>query len=200
MGWLYDYLRLKINHYIIIDNFFPDEICQKLRYKTLNSDHYHTTYFDYKALDFDSPQVESETLKDIADKYVAPKISLVKASHYDRSWSFVYNNIARGVMPHADPSFINVNIWMTPDECVHDHDKNGLVIYRRKSLESWDWIDYNGNKNNIGVFLKDSKYDIIPYKYNRAIIFRGNTFHSTNSVHMKNGDQNRRVNYTFLYT
>ena len=103
-------------------------------------------------------------------------------------------------MPHADPSFINVNIWMTPDECVQDHDKNGLVIYRRKALESWDWIDYNGNKNNIGVFLKDSKYDIIPYKYNRAIIFRCNTFHSTNSVHMKNGDQNRRVNYTFLYT
>ena len=94
MGWLYDYLRLKINHYIIIDNFFPDEICEKLRDKTLNSDHYHATYFDYKAVDFDHPDVETETLKDIADKYVSPKISLVKASHYDRSWSFVYNNIA----------------------------------------------------------------------------------------------------------
>ena len=199
MGWLYDYLRLKINHYIIIDNFFPDEICEKLRDKTLNSDHYHATYFDYKAVDFDHPDVETETLKDIADKYVSPKISLVKASHYDRSWSFVYNNIARGVMPHADPSFINVNIWMTPDECVQDHDKNGLIIYRRKSPESWAWTDYNGNVGIIELFLKGSKYDIIPYKYNRAIIFRGNTFHSTKSVHMKPGDENRRVNYTFLY-
>ena len=56
-----------------------------------------------------------------------------------------------------------------------------------------------GNVGIIELFLKGSKYDIIPYKYNRAIIFRGNTFHSTKSVHMKPGDENRRVNYTFLY-
>ena len=199
MGWLYDYLRLRINHYIIIDNFFPDEICEKLRYKTLNSDNYNASYWDYKALDFDNPKVSSESLKDISDKYVVPKISLVKASQYFRSWSFVYNNVSRGVQPHADPSFINVNIWVTPDECVYDHAKNGLVIYKKKAPKSWRWRDYNANVPLVEVFLKGSKYDIIPYKYNRAIIFRGNTFHSTNSVYMKPGDENKRVNYTFLY-
>ena len=48
-------------------------------------------------------------------------------------------------------------------------------------------------------FLKDASYDTIPYKYNRAIIFEGRTFHSTDNVHMKPGDNNKRVNYTFLY-
>ena len=101
--------------------------------------------------------------------------------------------------PHADPSFINVNIWVTPDKCVYDHAKNGLVIYKKKAPKEWNHYQYNADLNLIETYLKNSKYDRIPYKYNRAIIFRGNTFHSTDSVYMKPGDENRRVNYTFLY-
>ena len=197
MVWLYDRLRLKLNNYLIIDNFFPDEICKELREKTLNSKKYNKEYWDYKALDFDNVDVELESLKDISDKYVVPKISL--AEKYLRSWSFVYNNVSRGVQPHADPSFINVNIWVTPDECVEDHNKNGLKIYKKKSPKDWKWKKYNENSLLINDFLKGSKYDRIPYKYNRAIIFKGNTFHSTDNVHMKPGEKNRRVNYTFLY-
>ena len=197
MVWLYDRLRLNLNNYLIIDNFFPDEICKELREKTLNSKKYNKEYWDYKALDFDNASVESKSLKDISDKYVVPKISL--AEKYLRSWSFVYNNISRGVLPHADPSFINVNIWVTPDECVYDHAKNGLVIYKKKAPKEWNHYQYNADLNLIETYLKNSKYDRIPYKYNRAIIFRGNTFHSTDSVYMKPGDENRRVNYTFLY-
>ena len=197
MVWLYDRLRLNLNNYLIIDNFFPDEICKELREKTLNSKKYNKEYWDYKALDFDNVDVELESLKDISDKYVVPKISL--AEKYLRSWSFVYNNISRGVLPHADPSFINVNIWVTPDECVYDHAKNGLVIYKKKAPKEWNHYQYNADLNLIETYLKNSKYDRIPYKYNRAIIFRGNTFHSTDSVYMKPGDENRRVNYTFLY-
>ena len=197
MNKIIDYLRLKINGYIIIDDFFPDEVCKELREKTLNSKKYNKEYWDYKALDFDNADVELESLKDISDKYVVPKISL--AEKYLRSWSFVYNNVSRGVQPHADPSFINVNIWVTPDECVYDHAKNGLVIYKKKAPKEWTHFQYNADVNRIQTYLKESKYDRIPYKYNRAIIFKGNTFHSTDSVHMKPGDENRRVNYTFLY-
>ena len=190
-----DSIRLKINNYIIIDDFFPDEICTELREKTLNSKIYHDEYYDYKALDFDCPNRES--LTHISEKYIVPKISL--AEKYYRSWSFVYDNVARGVGVHADPSFINVNIWVTPDECVEDHNKNGLKIYKKKAPKEWNWQQYNKDRLLIEDFLKGSKYDIIPYKCNRAIIFRGNTFHSTDNVHMKQGQENRRVNYTFLY-
>ena len=192
-----DLVRLKIRNYIIIDNFFPDEICKKLREKTLYSKKYNDTYWDYKSLDFDHPDYPTESLRHISDKYVVPKISL--AEKYMRSWSFVYNNVARGIEAHADPSFINVNIWVTPDECVEDHNENGLKIYKKKSPKDWKWKKYNENSLLINDFLKGSKYDIIPYKCNRAIIFKGNTFHSTDNVHMKQGQENRRVNYTFLY-
>ena len=193
-----DSIRLKISNYIIIDNFFPDKICTELREKSLNAKEYTKKYWDYKALDFDNG--DSESLQDISNKYVVPKIPL--AEKYLRSWSFVYDNVARGVGVHADPSFINVNIWITPDECVEDFNKNGLRIYRKPSPITWDKLpeDYDGHHSSeIKSYLKHSKYDRIPYKYNRAIIFKGNTFHSTDNVHMKHGEENRRVNYTFLY-
>ena len=193
-----DSIRLKIRNYIIIDDFFPDEICTELREKSLNAKEYTQKYWDYKALDFDNDN--SESLQDISNKYVVPKIPL--AEKYLRSWSFVYDNVARGVLPHSDPSFINVNIWVTPDECVEDFNKNGLRIYRKPSPITWDKLpeDYDGHHSSeIKSYLKHSKYDRIPYKYNRAIIFKGNTFHSTDNVHMKQGEENRIVNYTFLY-
>ena len=191
-----DLLRLKINNYIVIDDFFPDGMCTYLRDKTLNSEYYDNTFMGgYKALDFDNDN--SESLQDISNKYVVPKIPL--AEKYLRSWSFVYDNVARGICPHADPSFINVNIWVTPDECVYDHNKNGLILYRKKCPKDWDWETYNRDLNLIEDFLKGSKYDRIPYKCNRAVIFRGETFHSTDSVYMKPGPENKRVNYTFLY-
>ena len=192
-----DLLRLKINNYIIIDDFFPDEICTELREKSLNAKKYSQEYWDYKSLDFDTTTDSSGSLKYISDKYVVPKISL--AEKYSRSWSFLYDNVARGVVPHADPSFININIWVTPDECVQDYNKNGLRIYRRKAPKEWTHVQYNGSLDLIANYLKESKYDRVPYRYNRAVIFRGNTFHSTDNVHMKPGDSNKRVNYTFLY-
>ena len=128
---------------------------------------------------------------------ITPKVSLAK--NYYRAWTFVYDNVALGVFPHADPSFININVWVTPDECVYDHNKNGLKIYKKKAPKEWTWAEYNRDSNLINGYLKDSKYDRVLYKYNRAVIFRGNTFHSTDSVHMKPGHENKRVNYTFLY-
>ena len=193
-----DLLRLKIKRYIIIDDFFPDEICKELREKSYNAKDYNMKYWDYKSLDFDNATGD-ESLKYISDKYVVPKISL--ARNYDRAWSFVYDNVGRGVGAHADPSFINVNIWVTPDECVEDHNKNGLRIYKKHIPKGTPWEMYNHWDGSIwrDQFLKDASYDTIPYKYNRAIIFEGRTFHSTDNVHMKPGDNNKRVNYTFLY-
>ena len=193
-----DLLRLKINYYIIIDDLFPDEICKELMEKSINSKKYNDKYCDYKSLDFVN-DTGDECLKYISDKYVVPKISL--ARNYHRAWSFVYDNVGRGVGAHADPSFINVNIWVTPDECVEDHNKNGLRIYKKHIPKGTPWEMYNHWDGSIwrDQFLKDASYDTIPYKYNRAIIFEGRTFHSTDNVHMKPGDNNKRVNYTFLY-
>ena len=65
---LFDLLRLKINNYIIIDNFFPDDICTELREKSLNAKEYNDKYWDYQSLDFDDIPT-NPSLKYISDKY-----------------------------------------------------------------------------------------------------------------------------------
>ena len=75
MAWLYDFLRLKINNYIIIDDFFPEEICKELREKILNSKKYGK-YWDYKSVDFNNAP-DDESLEYISDKYIVPRLSLI---------------------------------------------------------------------------------------------------------------------------
>tara|TARA_R100001594_G_C4027175_1_gene260485 strand:- start:185 stop:775 length:591 start_codon:yes stop_codon:yes gene_type:complete len=194
MVWLFDRLKLKINNYIIIDNFFPEKICKQLRSYALNDpivngDDWKTHIS--KTFDFD---YSHSSLKFIADNYVASKVSFLKKDSYNRSWSNVYENFTGGVAPHIDPgSYFTVNIWVTSDDAILDKSKNGLKVYKKK---------YN-KMNHGGVveeeFIKTTSYDIIPYRYNRAVVFRGNTVHETNEVSMKSGDENKRINYTFLY-
>ena len=193
--WLSDVIRLRINNYIIIDDFFPDGLADQLRLLALNFNK-DDVYYDYASVNFEDGR---KSLGNICEQYVVPKVSLAKMSSYIRSWAFVYDNVSRGVLPHADDSFINVNVWITPDECVADHNKNGLKIYKKECPKEINWEVYNTDNYWIKEFLKDSTYDTIPYKYNRAVVFRGNTFHSTDNVYMKPGDENKRINYTFMF-
>jgi|TARA_B100000073_G_C23504865_1_gene481299 hypothetical protein len=192
------FLQIKVRGYAIIDNFFSKETCIQLREVAL-SERYVNLYHKngYKASDFDngntafgiSPQAVCE---------IKRRAPLLKNYKYVRSWSFVYDNICSGVNAHADTSTYNINWWATPDECVHDHNKNGLIIFKKHSYEL-SYEQYNIEQNFIDNYLSGSKSVKIPYKFNRAIIFPGRMFHKTDEVHMKSGKENRRINYTFLF-
>ncbi len=40
---------------------------------------------------------------------------------------------------------------------------------------------------------------MIPYRYNRAIIFDSDLFHTTPALRFRSGYENRRINVTLLY-
>lgn len=191
-------LQIKLRGYAIVDNFFSKEICDQLRDVAL-SERYVNRYYQngYKASDFDtdnSPvKISNRAIYDIKSR-----TPFLKKYKYLRSWSFVYDNICPGVNAHADTSTYNLNWWATPDECVHDHNKNGLIIFKKNSY-GLTYEQYNGSQDFIDNYLSESKCVKIPYKFNRAIIFPGRLFHKTDKVHMKPGKENRRINYTFLF-
>ena len=64
--WLSDVIRLRINNYIIIDDFFPDGVCDFLREYMLNTAVFKEQYFDYKSIDFDNDPPDP-SLKDISE-------------------------------------------------------------------------------------------------------------------------------------
>ena len=46
---------------------------------------------------------------------------------------------------HADPSIVNLNVWVSSDESVNDTEKNGLNIYSILPPSNWTREDWNYN-------------------------------------------------------
>ena len=191
-------IKFKKSGIIVIDNFLPEYCCQYLRNYAINPNGgYHDVYDGYRAINFLN-QIGQFHISDIANSF-SKKIEFLGNLGYTRSWCFSYDNKCAGVPAHADPSYININLWLTPDECINDTSKNGLKVYCKKRNKSDSHEDYNRNREYINSQIKNSKYTVVPYKYNRATIFFGSMYHETMGVDMKEGDDNKRVSYTFLF-
>jgi|14BtaG_2_1085337.scaffolds.fasta_scaffold09375_6 hypothetical protein len=180
----------------VIDNLFVDYVVDVLRLRMQIANKFHHIYSNYASIDY--YDYTDQLTKDISIE-MANEFNL---KDFKRAWSFVYNNIGKGVPFHADPSNINVNIWVTPDSAILNNNKNGLTICSKNPPKNWNREQWNGNKDNcIDDFLKKEEHfnTKIDYKCNRAILFDGALFHKTDDVETKDGIFNKRVSYTMLY-
>ena len=183
----------------VIDNFLEEEEAGEVRAFTLNNlvadrPKYKGGYISIELTDkFPLYQVLQEKIKQ--------KLSILHDKYFFQGWIFCYDEYCDGVTPHADPGAINVNIWCTPDWCMLDKTKNGLIVYNVKPPEDWEWEDYNRDLPKIETYLEEKQAvgRKIPYKYKRATVFDSRYFHETDSVSTKPGIGNKRINITFMY-
>lgn len=153
-------------------------------------------YYEFKKGEHPIPELD-KVVKIIENKYP----DVFKGLEYERGRLFIYDNECQGVSPHADPASINVNIWLTPNSCIKDNKKNGLIIWDKKRPEDWSYNDYNKDVDKIKQYLKETNASkqIVEYKHNRAMIFDSSYFHETNGVSMKDGHWNKRINLVFMF-
>ena len=102
---------------------------------------------------------------------------------------------------HADFASVNVNFWITPEDCNLDSNSGGMMVYDVDAPRAWDFHTYNGRTDIIKAFLRENRANetYIPYRQNRCIVFNSDLFHGTHSVHFKPGFENHRINVTMLY-
>lgn len=188
---------------VVVDNFLENGYAERLRNFLLHINFFDDVYIDYAAIDYHNKPNQNwfPLLTNITEE-LPEKVPFLKDRKFNRAWSFIYDTISNGVGAHADPASININLWVTPNDCMNLQDGyNGLDIWPIKPPESWDWNDYNRNPSKISEFL--SKNDVrklnVEYNFNRAIFFDSMYFHKSNTVSTKPGYENRRINYTFLY-
>lgn len=119
----------------------------------------------------------------------------------DQGWFMVYNNKCDGIPLHADYAYMTVNIWITPDSCIKNYKKNGMVIYELQAPADWSFEKFNGDSEGIGELINKHtpKLHTIPYAFNRAVVFRSNMFHATDGVETVQGSLHRRVNLSLMY-
>jgi len=117
-------------------------------------------------------------------------------------WGFKYDEtLGRGINVHADFARVNLNFWITPDQCNLDPASGGLKVYDVPSPPDWPYHDYNENQNKIYDFLRNSSAQCVtvPHRCNRAVLFNSALFHETDKIHFKAGYESRRVNMTYLF-
>lgn len=188
------------NGFVVVDDFLDIECANRLRNFVLFSNYRSGKYLEYAALDFYRPKKWFPLLTNVTED-MNSNIPILRNFNFQRSWAFIHKNNAGGVNLHADPANININIWVTPDECVNNQEKNGLILWDKKAPEDWIHKNYNGPLIECRKFLAEqhSLPRLIEYKFNRATIFNSSYFHETAGVSMKEGYKNRRINYTFLF-
>jgi len=190
---------------VVVDNFLIPKYSLRLRDFTLFYNKKEDIYKDYAAINFyryDPTRVWFSLLSDIVDQSKL-KFNFLSQSDFIRGWSFIYDNISDGVNIHADPAGINLNYWVTPDECMDlASNTNGLDIWTICPPPDWGHDLYNKRPDLCIKYVEEHKAHrvSVPYRFNRLIIFNSKFFHKTQPVRAKPGYENRRVNYTFLYT
>jgi hypothetical protein len=193
-----------INQISVIDDFLHPEFAIRLRDFMLFFSRKEDFYDDYAAVNFyrDIPnRVWFPILTNIVEE-AKSNMECLRTLNFERAWSFIYDTQSKGVNIHADSSSVNLNLWVTSDESiVHGPNKNGLDIWKVYPPKDWDYVAYNKNPEKAALYLieNDAEKISVPYKFNRLIVFNSMFFHKTQRVTCKDGYENRRVNYTFLY-
>ena len=182
--------------FAVVDGLLSPEELDELRwwgYVGRKENHYKGGYWGIADV-----KDKCEAYRNLSQRFIN-EIDILKGKEYYSGWIFVYNNKCDGITPHADPAATNINVWITPDHCVEDANKNGLIIYRKKAPADWSYKDYNENVPKIRSLLEGADKQEIKYKCNRMMMFDSNRFHETNGVCMKEGEWNRRMNVTFMF-
>lgn len=121
--------------------------------------------------------------------------------HLVYMWAFKCDSEGQGIALHNDSAYLNLNFWITPDDANLDPCTGGLLIYPQDPPAEWDFEDLRMDQAGIENWLQAHPQTPlkIPYRCNRAVLFRSRLFHASDVYRFQPGYANRRVNITLLF-
>ena len=118
-----------------------------------------------------------------------------------QAWAFKGLKAQSAIDVHADDAAVSINFWVTPTDANLNPEHGGLVVCRAPPPEGWEIKDYDIDQARIVTFLEQRADDslIVPYRQNRAVLFRSRLFHHSDRPEFKPNYENHRINLTLLY-
>jgi Flp pilus assembly protein TadD len=118
-----------------------------------------------------------------------------------QAWAFKGLRSQAAVDVHADDAAVSVNFWISPTQANLAPERGGLVVCRAPPPDDWVIKDYDADRERIVTFLAQKAGDslVVPYRQNRAVLFRSRLFHHSDRPEFEASYQNHRINLTFLY-
>jgi tetratricopeptide (TPR) repeat protein len=118
-----------------------------------------------------------------------------------QAWAFKGLRPQSAVDVHADDAAVSINFWVTPAEANLDPAHGGLVVALTPPPDDWEIRDYDADQERIVTFLEKNAGNrlLVPYRQNRAALFRSRLFHHSDRPKFAPGYENHRINLTLLY-
>ena len=116
-------------------------------------------------------------------------------------WAFKGLHGNQGIDLHADSGAVSLNFWVTPDAANLDPESGGIIIHEIPPPQNWRLDNFHKDKKLIEEYLHKTggKTLSIPYRENRAVIFKSELFHQSDVVNFKSGYENHRINITMVF-
>lgn len=137
----------------------------------------------------------------IADELRGAFPGILGQHSLSQAWAFKGLQAQSAVDVHADDATVSVNFWVTPTVANLDPEHGGLVVCRTPPPDDWEIKDYDADRERIVTFLEQNTENslVVPYRQNRAVLFRSRLFHHSDRPGFALGYENHRINLTFLY-
>jgi len=185
----------------VIEDFLNPDALEQVRKFCLESTVWRHPYrFGYVGA-FPQDGFASISLFAVAEQFEAALGEAFDGYQLAQWWAFEYDARLPGTDIHGDDADFSLNLWITPDSANLDPGKGGLVVWDKTAPSDWSFDDYNSGGDRVRQYLRDTNAvsDVIPYRANRAVLFKGHLFHQTDEFKFAPGFANRRRSLTFLF-
>jgi tetratricopeptide (TPR) repeat protein len=183
------------------DDFLTPEALRRLREFCLESTIWYTRYENGYVGAMLGDGFASPLLAQIVDEVPQALPGIFGDHKLNQAWAFKHDSELTGVNLHADFAAVNLNFWITPDDALEDPEAGGLIVWDKDAPLDWDFHKYNVDEDAMRRFLEENDaHEVrIPYRQNRALVFKSDVFHETGRLAFRPGYENRRINVTLSY-
>ena len=185
----------------VIDDFLNPDALEQVRKFCLESTVWRHPYkFGYVGA-FPQDGFASISLFAVAEQLETALGEAFDGYQLAQWWAFEYDARLPGTDIHGDDADFSLNLWITPDSANLDPTTGGLVVWDKTAPSDWSFDDYNSGGERVRQYLQDTDAEstVIPYRENRAVLFKGHLFHRTDDFTFAPGFANRRRSVTLLF-
>jgi hypothetical protein len=187
---------------VAVDDLLTPQALDALRRFLLESTIWHDfSHIDGFVASYLEDGLACPLLLQIADELRRALPDILGPHPLSQAWAFKGLRTQSSVDIHADDAAVSINFWVTPAEANLEPAHGGLVVALTPPPDDWKIRDYNADHERIVTFLgKNARNSlVVPYRPNRAALFRSRLFHHSDRPKFAPGYENHRINLTLLY-
>ena len=187
---------------IFLDDLLTPQALDILRRFLLQSTIWHDfSHIDGFVASYLEDGLACPLLLQIADELRGAFPGILGAHPLCQAWAFKGLRAQAAVDVHADDAAVSVNLWVTPTQANLNPEGGGLIVCRTAPPQGWQIRGYDADRQRIVTFLEQEAGNslVVPYRENRAVLFRSHLFHHSDHPEFASGYDNHRINLALLY-